>query len=590
MLGCCHIDGDIAGLSEGKLRVLQFMAASWLAFTCVLAPAHAEKRIALVIGNDRYANLSDREQLLKAVNDAQAVGNALKQIGFDVISGENLGRQPMIDKLDETARRLSAGDTVFFFFAGHGVAVDNVNYVLPADVPDVDKGQVTRLTGAAIREDDITSALMRSGARVAVVVLDACRDNPFGSGTRGIGGERGLAPHEPVSGVFTLYSASRGQAALDRLSGDDGNPNSVFTRVLAPALTRPGLDLPGLAVSVREEVMRIASSAGRQQRPAYYDETVGGQIYLAGLPPAAADGSGGVSTTLPAPRLAPAREPAACGAAAVTPAWSIRTPQALSHSEECALKPKDAFKECEKCPEMVVIPEGSFMMGSPATEEGRAANEGPQTPVTFARAFAAGKFAVTFDEWDACVGGGGCSQAADDGRPRGRNPVVNVSWDDVQAYVAWLASTTGKPYRLLSEAEREYVARAGTTTPFWWGASISTDQANYDGTAEPYGGEKGIFRQAAQPVDRFAANPFGLYQVHGNVSEWVSDCWRNAYPGTAANGAAWTAANCGAHVVRGGSWFDAPQKLRSAARSEFYSAFRAKTIGFRIARPLQGGG
>jgi formylglycine-generating enzyme required for sulfatase activity len=274
---------------------------------------------------------------------------------------------------------------------------------------------------------------------------------------------------------------------------------------------------------------------------------------------------------------------------AVTLSWAARSPQPLSRAEECTLKPMDVFRECEKCPEMVVAPAGTFTMGSPATEDGRLANEGPQTPVTFASAFAVGKFAVTFDEWDACVAGGGCNRAADNGKPRGRYPVVNVSWDDAQAYVAWLSKTTGKPYRLLSEAEREYVTRANATTPFWWGASISTKQANYDGTAKPYGsgaGEPGTNRMAAQPVDRFDANPFGLYQVHGNVSEWVIDCWRDAYRGTAANGAAWTAGDCGRHVVRGGSWFDAPQLLRSAARRGFYPAYRVNTIGLRIARPL----
>jgi formylglycine-generating enzyme required for sulfatase activity len=574
-----------------------------LAFVCALAPAHAEKRVALVIGNDRYTNLSDREQLRKAVNDAQAVGRALKQIGFDVVSGENLGRQAMIDKLDEAARRLSAGDTVFFFFAGHGVAIDGVNYILPADVPDVEKGQVTRLTGAAVREDDITAALMRSGARVAVVVLDACRENPFGTGTRGIGGERGLAPRDPPSGVFTLYSASRGQAALDRLSSDDGSPNSVFTRVLVPALTRPGLDLPALAVGVREEVARIAQSVGHAQRPAYYDETIGGQIYLAGLPQAST-GRGGPSAPAPevaappvtqppqvaavTPPVAPAAPAAGCGAVAVTISWSARSPRPLSRPEECALKRGAVFKECEKCPEMVVVPAGSFTMGSPATEEGRSANEGPQTPVTFASPFAVGRFAVTFDEWDACVAGGGCSRAEDRGKPRGRHPVVNVTWNDAQAYVAWLTKVTGKTYRLLSEAEREYVTRADTTTPYWWGSSISTGQANYDGTQKPYGGgQTGIFRQAAQPVDQFAvANRFGLYQVHGNVSEWVADCWRNAYSGTATNGAAWTTANCGTRVIRGGSWFDPPEMLRSAARKQFSAGLPSDKIGLRVARPL----
>jgi hypothetical protein len=291
------------------VRFSQIIAAAWLVLPCTVATGHAEKRVALVIGNDRYVHLSDHEQLRKAANDARAVGSALKQIGFNVISGENLGRQALIDKLGETTQRLSAGDTVFFFFAGHGIAVDGANYILPADVPDVEKNQATRLKGAAIAEEYIATELIGAGARVAVVVLDACRDNPFGSGTRGIGSERGLQPREPPSGVFTLYSASRGQAALDRLSDDDRNPNSVFTRVLAPALTRPGIDLAALAIGVREEVARIAQTAGHPQRPAYYDETIGGQVYLAGLPPGKPGGGGDVSP----PPAGPAADEVAWG-------------------------------------------------------------------------------------------------------------------------------------------------------------------------------------------------------------------------------------------------------------------------------------
>jgi formylglycine-generating enzyme required for sulfatase activity len=156
---------------------------------------------------------------------------------------------------------------------------------------------------------------------------------------------------------------------------------------------------------------------------------------------------------------------------------------------------------------MVVVPAGGYTMGSPAGEEGRAAAEGPQNAVTFAKAFAVGKYAVTFEEWEACVVGGGCNSyrpGGGEGRPSGRYPVVNVSWDDAEAYVAWLAKSTGKAYRLLSEAEREYVTRAGTTTPFWWGPSISTEQANYDGSVTYGGGKRGEYRQKSLPVDSFA--------------------------------------------------------------------------------------
>src|SRR5215471_10347834 len=155
----------------------------------------------------------------------------------------------------------------------------------------------------------------------------------------------------------------------------------------------------------------------------------------------------------------------------------------LSAAEERVLKPKDSFKECAQCPEMVVVPAGSFTMGSPDSEEERIEEEGPQHRVTFGKAFGVGTFAVTFEEWDACVADGGCNgyTPSDEGWGRGRRPVINVSWDDANVYAGWLSRKTGKTYRLLSEAEREYVTRAGTTTPFWWGTSISTQQANYNG-------------------------------------------------------------------------------------------------------------
>ena len=252
------------------------------------------------------------------------------------------------------------------------------------------------------------------------------------------------------------------------------------------------------------------------------------------------------------------------------------------------LKPKDTVRDCPNCPEMVVIPAGTFMMGSPDSEVGRAANENPQHNVTIAKAFAVGKFAVTFDEWDACVAAGGCNgyKPADEAGRRGRHPVVNVSWDDAKSYVAWLSRTTGKTYRLLSEAEREYVARAGSTSPFWFGTTISAKQANYNGQIVYASGEKSEFRKRALPVDFFAANPFGLYQVHGNVYEWTEDCWRASYAGAPIDGSARTRVDCDARTLRGGSLTDAPDVLRSAARSGFASSERSSRIGFRVARLL----
>src|SRR5262249_58214238 len=175
----------------------------------------------------------------------------------------------------------------FFFVAGHGVAISGGNFILPSDVPSIDGGQETRLARAALGETDIVADLQGRGVRVAVVVLDACRNNPFKRpGVRSVGGERGFVRSDPVRGVFSMYSAGVGQTALDRLSNTDNNPNSVFTRVLAPVLAKPGIHLSDLAFEVREEVARLAATVGHDQRPASYHETIDGRVYLARPPPA----------------------------------------------------------------------------------------------------------------------------------------------------------------------------------------------------------------------------------------------------------------------------------------------------------------
>jgi predicted metalloprotease len=273
---------SLAGLA---MRFAAAIACAAVLICVGAVPSHADKRVALVVGNDRYANLAADQQLRKAVNDARAVGDKLATLGFEVIRGENLGRLALIDKLDEFTRRLSPGDTAFFFFSGHGVAIGGGNYILPSDMPQVESGQDVKLARAALGESDIIGDLQSREVRVAVVVLDACRDNPFKrAGTKGVGGERGLTRIEPVRGVFSLYSAGIGQTALDRLGNADADPNSVFTRALLPALGKPGLHLSDLAIEVREQVARLARTVGHDQVPAYYDQTIGGRVYLAGLP------------------------------------------------------------------------------------------------------------------------------------------------------------------------------------------------------------------------------------------------------------------------------------------------------------------
>jgi formylglycine-generating enzyme required for sulfatase activity len=260
----------------------------------------------------------------------------------------------------------------------------------------------------------------------------------------------------------------------------------------------------------------------------------------------------------------------------------------LSSSAESALKPKDTFRDCDKCPEMVVVPAGSFTMGSPDGELNRGRFEGPQHEVTVARQFAVGEFAVTFEEWDTCIADGGCNgyTPSDEGWGRGRRPVVNVSWSDANAYATWLSNKTGKSYRLLSEAEREYVTRAGTTTPFWWGAGISLKQANYDGRFIYGNSASGEFRRRTLPVDSFQPNPWGLHQVHGNVWEWTQDCWHETYAGAPADGSAWESEGCRHRMIRGGAWYTYPGDLRSAVRGREAAGFRSSFQGFRVARAL----
>ena len=265
------------------------------------------------------------------------------------------------------------------------------------------------------------------------------------------------------------------------------------------------------------------------------------------------------------------------------------TPVALGAVAGGGLSPGDRFRDCPVCPEMVMVPAGVFVMGSSSSEESRQRDEGPQHRVRIARPFAVGVYEVTFSQWDACERDFGCGIFGDDeGWGRGARPVINVSWNDAQEYVGWLSEKTGQAYRLLSESEWEYAARAGTTTPYHFGWTISTDQANYNYHADyTYGpGKKRIYRGKTVPVGQFPANEFGLHDVHGNVWEWVQDCWNDSYDGAPRDGTAWENGDCTGRVLRGGSWLSGPRNLRSAGRGWNTTGYRDDIFGFRVARTL----
>jgi formylglycine-generating enzyme required for sulfatase activity len=256
-------------------------------------------------------------------------------------------------------------------------------------------------------------------------------------------------------------------------------------------------------------------------------------------------------------------------------------PYVLTAEAERALKPGASFRECARdCPEMIVVPAHRFTMGSPATEQGHHDNEGPQHEVTIAKPFAVSKFDVTFTDWDACVSVGGCPQVTDSGFGRGTKPVINVNWDEAQKYVAWFSKITGEPYRLLSEAEWEYAARAGTATAYSWGDEIGKGNANCNGCGSQWDSKE------ASPVGSFKPNGFGLYDMAGDVWQWVQDCYHGDYNGAPSDGSAWTTGNCSNRVVRGGSWNYGPRNLRSAVRYGNSFDVRIVNLCFRVARTL----
>ena len=244
---------------------------------CLAGPAQAENRVALLLGNNGYENLP---RLDRAISDARALGEALKKLGFRVFVGEDQSRRSMSEAFLAFDRTIEFGDTALFFFAGHGFEIHGQNYLLPTDVPAASDGQEELVRDASFAVERIVDRLQARGARIAILVLDACRNNPFErSGTRAIKGTGGLAPITPSEGVFVVFSAGAKQTALDRLSQTDPDPNSVFTRNFMRAVATPELTLVQIAKRTQIAVKQLAATVGHDQTPAYYDQIVGDVVF-----------------------------------------------------------------------------------------------------------------------------------------------------------------------------------------------------------------------------------------------------------------------------------------------------------------------
>jgi formylglycine-generating enzyme required for sulfatase activity len=526
------------------MRRIGWMAFALLVAMLATAPiAQAEKRVALVVGNSAYQQVP---RLTNPANDAADVAAALKKLGFQVIEGFDLDKAAFDRKVRDFAVALKGADAGVLFYAGHGMQVAGENYLVPIDAKAED---ATALEFEMLRVAMI-HRIMEQQTNTNILFLDACRDNPLarnlarGMGTRSTDVGSGLARIESGVGTLISFSTQPGNVALD-----GAGRNSPFAGALVKQLTSSTDDLGSMLITVRNDVMKETQ---RKQVP-WENSALTGRFYF-GKPGPAAEPAKQVSLT--------------------------SSPKPLAADQERALKPGDTFKECDQCPEMVVLPAGEFTMGSPAGEEGRFDNEGPQRKVTIGAPFAVGKFEVTFAEWDACVAAAGCKhKPGDRGWGRGKRPAINVSWEDIKDYLPWLARRTGKTYRLLTEAEWEYAARAGTTTPFSTGATITVEQANFFSGIDTY-------RKETIEVGALPPNAFDLHDMHGNVWEWVQDCFREGYAGAGSDGAAVPdAADC-ARVLRGGAWSNEARALRSASRHREVSHMRDADFGFRVARTL----
>lgn len=631
-------------------------------------------RVALVIGNQTYSTVPS---LRNARADAEAMAAALDALGFDVMLRLDLDDRALRQAMRDFKSRLDGGSEAVFYFAGHGVQLGAANYLLPTNISPESEEQVK---DDALMLQRVLDDLSEQKVRFSVAIVDACRDNPFPkSGTRSIGGTRGLAPTTAATGQMILFSAGAGQTALDNLSPEDPNPNGVFTRVLLREMTRPGVPVDQVLKRTRQEVVSLAKSIGHEQVPALYDQTVGEfyfmpgvaapqtarvetaaapaafaaiptddralwesvrdsknpeeiQAYLNQFPQGLFAGvaavrlralmGGGPST--PTSVASSAMRPASMGGggASTAPATGVATAatnaavlipasgQSIGDLQKLAAG--SVFRDCADCPEMVVIPPGKFEMGLADFRKARRPTEGPAREVSIPGTFAIGKTEVTWSQYARFVretsrtGGMGCDtytakrfksnqQAAwnSPGFPQTENdPVVCISWDDAKAYAEWLGVKTGHNYRLITEAEWEYVVRAGTTGERFWGENPA-DACRFANVADATGrgslGLEAVFDcrdrfAGTAPAASFQANPFGVHDLFGNAEEWVLDCWSETYRNAPTSGIANTSGDCDRRVVRGGSWFNGGDDIRATARDADETTARTSTRGFRIAR------
>ncbi len=531
------------------------------------APNHLK---ALIIGNGDYTHVG---KLDNPANDVKDIARYLQNLKFDVTVRLDMPREQTRKVVERFLRTLAPTDTALFYYSGHAVQINRQNYILAADAR---LSNLRDLQEIGISLNGIIDRL-ENRPGINLVFLDACRNNPFlkkivvSQKARAVSGKVSRLPPVPQQGLASIGTHSGNTlivyaAAAGKLADDGtGQRNSPFTHSILKHISTPDLEVEVMLKRVTRDVRGLTDNRQSPERLSrlaeefYFNQSLKKMAALAPRSDPGADGRGDK-----AQNLAPGR----------------------------------TFRHCQNCPEMIVLPTGTYQMGADPQDRQASSREKPRHNVTIGTPLAVGRSEVSFAQWEACVAQGGCRhyQPRDNGWGRDNHPVIYVSWRDATAYVDWLQKKTGKPYRLLFEAEWEFAARAPVSagTRLASRHSVRLPRApradaqfvNFDGSTTYKKGRAGLYRGQTVTITQLKANRFGLYNMRGNVSEWVQDCWFDSHKGAPSFSAARDKNNCQSRVVRGGSWYDEQSALRFSARQSRDANARLNIIGFRVALPL----
>jgi len=535
-----------------------------------------ETRVALVIGNSAYKT----SPLRNPVNDSRDMAAKLRALGFTVVERNNLVVKQIGSTLREFRSKLVPGSVALVFYAGHGLQIKGENYFPTVDAEISGEEDVPN---QSLSMRQIMDVLGDAKTRLNLVFLDACRNNPYSRSFRSA--SDGLSRVTAPTGTLISFATRPGSIAAD----GDGR-NGLYTGALLQAMDNKGQAIE----QVLKRVVTSVKAGSRNQQEPWMEGSIEGEFCFGDCMTTTVAQVGvsddralwdsvkdsrdvndlkaylnkfprGLFAEVAGNRLKSMEQSVAPQVVATAPNQPVNRP--------VPVLPRATYKDCDDCPEMVVIQAGTFLMGSSIADvfARPPADEQPQHSVSI-RSFSLGKFEVTQEQWWAVMG-----TLPSNFKLQGRNlPVEQVSWNDVQEFVQKLSKKTGQIYRLPTEAEWEYAARAGTQTSFSFG--------NNDYQLSEHAWFKSNSVNQTRPVGEKLPNSFGIHDMHGNVWDWTQDCWNGSYVNAPTDGSAWISGDCYRRVLRGGSWINFSLHLRSESRGDGYTGYRDRNIGLRVAR------